>query len=334
MRRIQTMPRILVLAALAVAAPAAAQQSIDQTVPTNRTGRVEIHNLAGSVRVVAWDRDQIQIRGELGRGTERLEVSGDRNRTVIRVILPRNARNVQGSDLVVQVPAQKDVGVQTTSADVAIENSTGTVQGQSTSGDVTITGNPASVTGRSTSGDVRVTVGSSARVNASSTSGDVVVRGNIRESVSVESVSGDVDVSGATPEVRAKTVSGDVVLRGVTGRVSAGTVSGDAHVRDSRIQFGAFETVSGNFTFDGELPARAAFNIQSHSGTVEMRIPSNTSAEFDVRTFSGDIRNELGPDAERTSRYGPGRELRFTAGSGGGLVSLKTFSGNVRILRR
>jgi DUF4097 and DUF4098 domain-containing protein YvlB len=325
---------VLIAATTLIAAPLAAQQPIDQTLPTSRTGVVEVSNTAGNVRVIAWDRNQIQIQGTLGQGAERLDVSGDRERTVIQVVLPQNARNVRGTDLVIRVPSAKSVTVRTTSADIAVENVTGTVVGQSTSGDVQVTGSPSSVEGRSTSGDVRITVGRSGTVRATSTSGDVVVRGEVRESVNVESVSGDVDVAGATPEVRAKTVSGDLTLRGVTGRVSASTVSGDATVRDSRIQFGSFETVSGNFSYDGDLPARAAFNIQSHSGNVRLRIPASAAAEFDVRTFSGSVQNQLGPTAERTSRYGPGRELRFTSGAGGGLISLKTFSGNISILRR
>jgi hypothetical protein len=215
---------------------------------------VEITNMAGSVRVLAWDRDQIQIQGELGRGAERLEVTGDRSRTVIRVVIPQNARNVRGTDLVVRMPVAKDVGIRTTSADVRVDNLTGGVDIQSTSGDVQVSGSPASVQARSTSGDVQAIVQTTARVRASSTSGDVTVRGTVRESVNVESVSGDVEVSGSTPEVRAKTVSGDLSLRGVTGKVSASTVSGDATVRESRIQFGSFETVSGSVRFDGELP--------------------------------------------------------------------------------
>ncbi|CAN5647808.1 MAG: DUF4097 family beta strand repeat protein [Gemmatimonadetes bacterium] len=332
------MTRLLTLSSLAIAAvmaaPAGAQQPIDRTIPTDRRGQVEITNMSGSVRVVAWDRDQIQIQGELGRGAERLDVTGDRSRTVIRVVLPHNARNVRGTELVIRVPVAKDVTIRTTSADIRVDNVNGMVDGQSTSGDVQVSGSPASVEARSTSGDLQAILLATARVRASSTSGDVVVRGNVRESVNVESVSGDVEVSGSTPEVRAKTVSGDLSLRGVTGRVSASTVSGDAIVRESRIQFGSFETVSGSFRFDGELPRGAAFNIQSHSGDVELRLPANVAADFDVTTFSGSVQNQLGPDAERTSRYAPGMALRFTAGGGGGLISLRTFSGNVRLLRR
>jgi DUF4097 and DUF4098 domain-containing protein YvlB len=333
MKRTALLGSLGIAAALA-AAPVAAQQPIDQRIQSSRTGEVTVENLAGSVRVTGWNRNEIQVQGRLGRGAERVDVSGTGERTQIRVILPQNARNVQGTDLVIRVPTAKNVVIRTTSADIGVEGLSGTVRGQSTSGDVRVGGSPTWVEGRSTSGDVTVDVGTTTRVSAHATSGDVSVRGTVRESVDVESVSGDVEVSGSVAEVRAKTVSGDLSLRGVTGRVSANTVSGDARIRDSRIQFGSFETVSGTFDYDGELPRGAAFNIQSHSGDVVLRIPANAAADFDVRTFSGSIQNQLGPSAERTSRHGPGSELRFTAGAGGGVVSLKTFSGNVRILRR
>lgn len=326
-------PALMLAALVATAVGAQAQQEINETHPTAATGRVAVHNLAGSVRVVGWDRGEISIRGTLGRGAERLEVTPRGNTTEIRVILPRNARNVRGSDLEIRLPAGKEVEVRTTSADIEVAGVSGTVLGQSTSGDVRVSGQPSRVTGLSTSGDVEVEATTS-RVQARSTSGDVRVSGSVRESVDVESTSGDVEVSAGTPEVRAKSVSGDVFLRGASGRVSASTVSGDTEIADSRIQFGSFETVSGNLRFAGEVQRGGAFNLQSHSGDVELLLPGGSAAEFEVKTFSGDISNDFGPAAQRTSRYAPGQELRFTAGAGGALVKVTTFSGNVRLVRR
>ena len=76
-------------------------------------GRVLISNLSGSVMVTGWDREEISVEGTLGRGTERLdfEVSGDRAR--IKVIIPRRARNVEGSDLEIKVPRGSRVEVET-----------------------------------------------------------------------------------------------------------------------------------------------------------------------------------------------------------------------------
>ncbi len=326
---------LLALAAIAIAAgSAAAQREIAESVATSAGGRVEIHNLAGSVRVIGWDRNEIRVSGTLGRGAERLEVTPRGATTDIRVILPRNARNVRGSELEIRIPVEKDVVVRTVSADVEVAGVAGEVSAQTTSGDLEVAGRPGRVRAVSTSGDVGVEVSATSRVEARSTSGEVRIRGAVRESVDVESTSGDVDVASATPEVRAKSVSGGVTLRGVGGRVSASTVSGDTEVLDGRIQYGSFETVSGNLRLSGELQRGGAFNLQSHSGDIEILLPGGFDAEFEVTTFSGDIDNEFGPAAQRTGRYGPGRVLRFTAGSGGPLLTVRTFSGNVKLRRR
>lgn len=330
MRMNAILPALLILAAL----PAAAQQRVDETIPSATTGEVEIVNTSGSVTVTGWNRSEIRVTGTLGEGTERLELDRGRERTAIRVVLPRNARNVQGSDLEIHVPAGKSVRVRTVSADVAIDDVQGRLAANSTSGDIQIAGRPVEVVAGSTSGDVTVRADGSQRVQASSTSGDVEISGSVRESVSVESVSGDVVVTATTPEVRAKAVSGDVRLQGVSGRISASTVSGDALVRDSRIQYGSFETVSGKLRYEGDLVRGAALDVQSHSGSVELVLPAGLSAEIEASTFSGDIVNEFGGTVRRKSRYAPGQELRFTAGQGGGLITAQTFSGTLKLLRR
>lgn len=324
------LPAIVLLGTALATTTVAAQERVDRTFGT-RAGTVEIQNVAGSVRVTGWDRDEVRVTGTLGEGTERLEI--DEARGLIRVVLPRNARNVKGSDLEVRVPAGRGLNVRTVSADIGVEGMGGAVNARSTSGDVEISGTPRQVTAASTSGDVDVEV-TTGRVQVSSTSGDVTVGGTVREAVSVESVSGDVNVTARTPEVRAKAVSGDVALRGVSGRVSAGTVSGDAEIVDSRIQYGSFETVSGNLRYEGELMRGVAFDIKSHSGDVELILPAGVDAEFEAKTFSGDIRSDFGGEVRRTSRYTPNKELRVTAGSGGGLVTVQTFSGTVTLSRR
>ncbi len=322
-----------VLATMLAASGAAAQQPINQTIPSAATGAVEIQNVSGEVRVIAWDRPEIRITGRLGEGTERLAVEGDRSRTTIRVVIPRNARNVKGSELEVRVPARKDVTVRTVSADIGIEGVTGAVDGHATSGDVAISGSPSRVTAGSTSGDVTVNA-STTQVRASSTSGDLRVSGRVQQSVSAEAVSGDVTVDATAPDVVARSVSGDLRLSGAGRRVTATTVSGDAQVRAGRIQYGSFETVSGSVQFEGDLQPGAAFNVKSHSGDVELALPARIAASFQIDTFSGDISNDFGPAAQRTSRYGPGKELHFSSGNGGPLITVKTFSGSVRLEKR
>ena len=67
------------------------------------------------------------------------------------------------------------------------------------------------------------------------------------------------------------------------------------------------------------------------SGTVEMVVSSEINADFYIETYSGSIRNDIGPKPKRTDEYSPGEELRFTAGSGGAKISMESFSGGVKL---
>ncbi len=55
----------VVMALTAVALPAIAQQKLDEKRPASKDGVVEVHNVAGSVRVTGWDRDEVAVAGTL-----------------------------------------------------------------------------------------------------------------------------------------------------------------------------------------------------------------------------------------------------------------------------
>ena len=60
-------------------------------------------------------------------------------------------------------------------------------------------------------------------------------------------------------------------------------------------------------------------------------MPSGTSADFNVETFSGKIVNDFGHTPRRESEYAPGQELQFTLGSGSATVDVESFSGRVEL---
>ncbi|MFL7955448.1 hypothetical protein ACKAWT_02485 [Xanthomonas vasicola] len=88
----------LLLLAAFCAMPAAAQTAVKQSHPLERGGRVELENIAGSIRVRGWDRDEVALTGSLGEG-QRLQVDESFNRLHFEVIYPRNSRNRKGAEL-------------------------------------------------------------------------------------------------------------------------------------------------------------------------------------------------------------------------------------------
>lgn len=283
--------------ALAVAAlPAVAQQRVDEKRPAGKDGVVEIRNVAGSVRVTGWDREEIAVTGTLGKGTERLEFSGSGNRTLVKVVLPHNSRPVDGSELEIKVPAGSTLEVETVSADITAEKVSGSLRLQSVSGGVTVGGEP--------------------------------------KEFNVKTVSGEVTVTATSAPGRAKSVSGAVTLQGVVGTVEASSVSGSISVKGGDVSRVEMETTSGNIRFEAGLTKDARLDARTVSGEVKLILPAGVAADFDVTTFSGEISNDFGPPAHRTSEYGPGNELTFSVGGGGARVVAKSFSGGVYLTKR
>src|ERR1700744_6586362 len=63
--------------------------SVDEHRAANPQGAVEIDNVAGSIDVQGWDKPEVAVSGTIGKDVERVDVTGDSNRTSIRVVLPR-----------------------------------------------------------------------------------------------------------------------------------------------------------------------------------------------------------------------------------------------------
>ena len=75
-------------------------------------------------------------------------------------------------------------------------------------------------------------------------------------------------------------------------------------------------------------PSRDVSGVRNSWETEEM------NADFYVETYSGSIKNQIGPSPTRADDYGPGKELRFSSGTGGARVSIESFSGSVKLIKR
>ena len=277
---------------------AAAGTPINKRTTADANGTVEVSNIAGSVTVTGWERNEVTISGELGDGTEKLEFTKAPKLTRIKVILPSRSYNVDDTDLIIKVPFGSVLSINTVSADVRIQNVQGSQRLQTVSGDVQTQAAGADVECRTVSGDVSVAGSGSKGV------------------VSITTVSGDATATGVAGEVNGSTVSGTFSLGvGETSRLRLRSTSGDLGVR-------------------GPLAADARVDIESISGDVRLDLAGNPPVAYDISSFNGEIRNCFGPKSARTSEYGPGRELRFTEGSGSARVRIKTMNGDIGLCRK
>src|SRR5687767_693700 len=97
----------------------ARDDAIDRKVAADATGVVVISNVAGTIEVRGWDRNEVQVTGHYGEGVERVDVESSKGRTVIKVVLPRGNSHDGDADLEVSVPKGSNVEVTAVSADVS-----------------------------------------------------------------------------------------------------------------------------------------------------------------------------------------------------------------------
>jgi len=281
------------VALLAPMAPALAQSTVDEHHLLSSGGRVDISNVAGSVRVRGWDRDDVQLTGTLGEG-QRLDVQSSANRVQLKVVYPQNSRNSRGAVLELRVPRGSELQAATVSATLDVA-------------DV----------------DLR-------RLQASTVSGGLTVNGQAGES-DLGSVSGAIRSQLRTARLELHSVSGEIKASGGSGgEVAVNSVSGAVSLDLSAVQRLEVETVSGNLGVrSAGLQPGGRISLQTVSAPVTLTLPARTSAQLKVSTFSGDIHSDAG-EVERP-RHGPGSSLDTRIGNGDGDISINTHSGGVRV---
>lgn len=191
------------------------------------------------------------------------------------------------------------------------------------------------VRAHSSSGDIRI-AGSKGEVEARTQRGDIVVEDVGHADITA--FSGDVDASAINGELRVSVLSGDVRIRQVTGDIEVKTVSGEIDVRDARSKNVRIGSTSGDITFDGTIDPTGRYELQTHSGDVELTIPSNVGAQLTLSTYSGGIASDLGLTLEpgpHGEPSGHGKTFKFTLGRGGGArITAESFSGDINIRSR
>ena len=285
----------LVLATvLAVPAWAKAQTTVDQKRPAAPDGTVSIENMAGTIKVTGWDRAEVQVKGTVGAGGE-LSFEGSGKSTHIEIEADHNPMGIR-SDLDVYVPAASTVEIEGFQATITAIGVTGSVKAETVNGSITQSG--------------------------------------AAKSVELQSVNGSVDVTKANGRVKAESVNGSVVLHDASGELEASTVHGKLHVLGGSWQRAEMESVAGTVRFEAAIAPRATVSIETVSGAVQLFLPASVGAEFAVSSFSGQINNELGPAAQKSSKWTPQTELNFTTGAGGARVTVETLSGAIEIHKR
>lgn len=267
------------------------------------TARINISNVAGTVTVIGWDRNEVQVGGSLGEGSKPLVIGGSNERLTIKVEAQggsgwfnwRNDRKMAPTTLELHVPRAASLDVSVISAPLVIDGLAG--------GNIDV----QSVSGKS-------------RINAQT------------PMLKVDSVSGGVELAGHADQADLQTVSGDILAPTLGGEVKLQTVSGRIQASGGPWRRLSLSTVSGDVLLAGRLAIDGDIDIDSMSGDVQLQLPADTSSTLRGSSFSGDLRSDFGTAQKK--RHGPGSSLDVRLGDGRGRINIETFSGDLRIRKQ
>lgn len=267
------------------------------------TARVSISNIAGTVNVTAWDRNEVQVSGRLGDGAKPLAITGNNGDLEIKVE-PQGGSGwfnwggdskMAPTTLELHVPKAASLDVDVISAPLVIDGMDG--------------------------GSIQVnTVSGKARINART------------PSLKVDSVSGGIEQAGHAEKAALQTVSGEILAPALGRDVELQTISGRIQANGGPWQKLTLSTVSGDVQLIGSLAAGGSIGIDSMSGDVQLQLPANSSASLHASSFSGDLRSDFGTPKE--PEHGPGSSLDVRLGAAAGKINIETFSGDLRVRKQ
>ena len=287
-----------------------------QTLQLGATGLLELGNVAGDISVSAGTGRDVTleiVRTSRGRtdadaklGLDQVRVVVERRgneRATVRASYPETTRQQRQQQpysvtvtYTVTAPPGTRVAITTVSGDVVVKDIRGDVSAQVTSGDITITG--------------------------------------ARQVSAVRAISGDVTLrdSASDGSITAGTISGNVLFERVKAqRIGVDVTGGDIIMREITTENAQLKTLSGDVEFSGALSPKGRYELQSHSGDVQLSTIGGAGFELQAQTFSGSL-PQTGVDFRNVSTAR--RSLRGTVGDGSAIVTITTFSGDVRLIRK
>jgi len=290
------MKRALLALSVALAVPAVlfGQSTVDQRRTASAKAEIEIENMAGTTTVIGWDKAEVWVKGTLAPDAE-LDLRGTDSRIHVEVEVDGNPLGAH-SDIEVHVPAGANVEIDGFQAEIKVSGVLGLVHAETVNGGITLSG-------------------------------------RARET-NLQSVNGAVEVTGAAGRVHVEVVNGGITVRDASGEVEASSVNGEVKIIGGSYDRASLESVSGEVSWEAGLSPQARLEVETVSGPATVVLSAGVNADFSVSTFSGDIDNELGPEAVSSSRFTPEKTLTFSTGGGGTRISIQTLSGSVHIKKR
>ncbi len=148
--------------------------------------------------------------------------------------------------------------------------------------------------------------------------------------IRLSSVTGEVKVERARGRLQLSTVEDGIEVHDATGEISAEAVIGDVMLDRVRSTLLEASSVNGDIQFTGWVDAAGRYRFSTHNGDLDVQLPQAGDATVNVSTFSGGFESAF---PMRFTDAQPGRNFRFTLGTGKASVDLESFMGTINLRR-
>lgn len=266
-------------------------------------GRVSLENFNGSVEILSWEKDSVQVAGTKYAATEsdlkemKIETHAEEGAVRIRTVRPSGRYRSMGARYFIRVPRTVELErIVTSNGSIRIEDVEGSARLETSNGAVRL----RKLAGRL---EVRTSNGS---IEGDEVTGDAVLR----------------------------TSNGAIRLTQTRGSLDAATSNGSINARFARVtpQKGfRCETSNGSIDLGFEALEGNEVRANTSNSSITVRLPRTAKAQIRAHTSHGSVTS----DFDVTVRSGTvGKDhLEGQIGEGGPLVQLTTSNGSIRILR-
>ena len=315
--KISTLSALLMMSPLMLAG-----EKINETLNTTAKGEVFLEVMNGKVTIKTWDKNEVQVKGELDDKAEGFIFELDGDRVTFEVEMPKrnwsgwgNNWSENGSTLEIWMPTTNRVRFEGVNTDIDIENVTGGSKVNTVNGDISAEKLSHRVSLETVNG----------KINADSLSGDITLN----------TVNGKVRDKNSSGELHIETVNGDIDSKTDATKLTLNNVNGDLTIETHKSSDTDVSTVNGDLELTITLIEDSRLVYSSVGGDADIFFKGDISADFDIETHAGgDIDNYLTSERARKDKYGPGEKLRFKMGKGSADVEIDTVSGDVSLKKK
>lgn len=289
------------------------EEKFEKTEKLEKDGKVYIRNISGKIEVKSWDEDQVKIDAlKISKAPTLAKAEENAKKVTIEVNRVGNVLRIETK----YPESKKGWGHEHDGLNVSIDYSLWIP-------------NKASLEVKSVSGNLAAEkIGGS--LDADLISGTITVV-RAEKGAECKTVSGNIDMQDVMGDVYLKSVSGTIKVMRIEGSIDAETTSGHIRLEEvSGAKVVKAKVLSGGIFYRGKINPDGRYNLDSLSGNVEMRVPQHSGFEFEADSFSGHVDTDF--PVEVTGKI-PRGELRGVINKGGATVRLKTFSGNIRLMK-